>query len=184
MMVGRASPRPRRRSPTHRRQRDRARGARPDAAKAFLGRELRAAQGRDPRLRRPHGRGRTEVARAIFGADRRTAARSSSAASRSTIRSRATPCASRIGYLSEDRKRFGLAAHAHGRRRQHRAGRPAAFSRFGFVKARAIASTARPRTSDAADQDARRRPRSSRTCPAATSRRSSSRSGSRGTARS
>ncbi|MEI2612849.1 MAG: ATP-binding cassette domain-containing protein [Candidatus Promineifilaceae bacterium] len=35
---------------------------------------------------------------------------------------RATPCARGIGYLSEDRKHFGLAA-GHGRARQHRAGR-------------------------------------------------------------
>ena len=56
------------------------------------------------------GAGRTEVARAIFGADpldsgevlrrRRRQCRSSR---------RATPCSTAIGYLSEDRKRYGLA---------------------------------------------------------------------------
>ena len=54
------------------------------------------------------GAGRTEVARAVFGADRPTRARSSSTASRS----RSGPddaVRHGIGYLSEDRKRYGLA---------------------------------------------------------------------------
>ena len=55
------------------------------------------------------GAGRTEVARAIFGADRPEAGEIHVHGDRVTIRSPADAVRLGIGYLSEDRKRFGLA---------------------------------------------------------------------------
>jgi ribose transport system ATP-binding protein len=55
------------------------------------------------------GAGRTEVARAIFGADPREAGEISVHGKPVTIRSPKDAVAAGIGYLSEDRKHFGLA---------------------------------------------------------------------------
>ena len=55
------------------------------------------------------GAGRTEVMRAVFGADRPEAGEVRVAGRPVTIRSPADAVAAGIGYLSEDRKQFGLA---------------------------------------------------------------------------
>jgi len=55
------------------------------------------------------GAGRTEVARAIFGADRPTSGDIVVRGESATIKSPTDAVAHGIGYLSEDRKRFGLA---------------------------------------------------------------------------
>ena len=55
------------------------------------------------------GSGRTEVARAIFGADRPTSGDIVVRGESATIKSPTDAVAHGIGYLSEDRKRFGLA---------------------------------------------------------------------------
>ena len=68
-------------------------------------------QRRDPGFRRPHGRGRTEVARAVFGADPiesgEMLVRGREGHSHPARRQDAVQHG--IGYLSEDRKHFGLA---------------------------------------------------------------------------
>ena len=70
------------------------------------------------------GAGRTEVARAdLRRRPRSNRARSACTAKPRISTARATPCARGIGYLSEDRKRFGLALGMDVRD-QHRAGRP------------------------------------------------------------
>ena len=55
------------------------------------------------------GAGRTEVARAVFGADRRESGEILVHGAPVTIRSPADAVAAGIGYLSEDRKHYGLA---------------------------------------------------------------------------
>jgi ribose transport system ATP-binding protein len=55
------------------------------------------------------GAGRTEVARAVFGADKVQSGQIFVRGRKVTIRSPADAVAAGIGYLSEDRKRFGLA---------------------------------------------------------------------------
>jgi ribose transport system ATP-binding protein len=55
------------------------------------------------------GAGRTEVARAVFGADRATSGEVAVLGRRVSIKTPAQAVAAGIGYLSEDRKRFGLA---------------------------------------------------------------------------
>jgi ribose transport system ATP-binding protein len=55
------------------------------------------------------GAGRTEVARAIFGADRAESGEITVRGVNAAIRSPADAVALGIGYLSEDRKRYGLA---------------------------------------------------------------------------
>jgi len=55
------------------------------------------------------GAGRTEVARAVFGADRPTSGEIFVHGRKRAIRSPEQAVAAGIGYLSEDRKRFGLA---------------------------------------------------------------------------
>ncbi len=55
------------------------------------------------------GAGRTEVARAVFGADKRDAGEIRVKGRRVEVRSPADAVAHGIGYLSEDRKHFGLA---------------------------------------------------------------------------
>ena len=55
------------------------------------------------------GAGRTEVARAVFGADRKDAGEVLVHGERVDIRAPADAVAAGIGYLSEDRKHFGLA---------------------------------------------------------------------------
>jgi ribose transport system ATP-binding protein len=55
------------------------------------------------------GAGRTEVARAVFGADRLSSGEIFVNGSKAAIKSPSHAVARGIGYLSEDRKRFGLA---------------------------------------------------------------------------
>jgi ribose transport system ATP-binding protein len=55
------------------------------------------------------GAGRTEVARAVFGADRASSGEIVVLGRKASIRSPKQAVAAGIGYLSEDRKRFGLA---------------------------------------------------------------------------
>jgi len=55
------------------------------------------------------GAGRTEVARAIFGADKAQSGEIMVRGTKATIKTPADAVALGIGYLSEDRKRFGLA---------------------------------------------------------------------------
>jgi ribose transport system ATP-binding protein len=55
------------------------------------------------------GAGRTEVARAVFGADRRQSGEIYVHGKKRAIRTPEHAVAAGIGYLSEDRKRFGLA---------------------------------------------------------------------------
>jgi ribose transport system ATP-binding protein len=55
------------------------------------------------------GAGRTEVARAVFGADRAKSSEVVVLGRKVSIKSPAQAVAAGIGYLSEDRKRFGLA---------------------------------------------------------------------------
>jgi ribose transport system ATP-binding protein len=55
------------------------------------------------------GAGRTEVARAIFGADKAQSGEIMVRGAKATIKTPADAVALGIGYLSEDRKRFGLA---------------------------------------------------------------------------
>ena len=114
------------------------------------------------------GAGRTEVARAIVGADRIDAGDDQAARARDhASATRPTPRAHRIGYLSEDRKQFGLlleqdvnaniglsalaerfqALGVRQRRRDARRGRRATWTRCASRRRR---STRRPRTSRAA----------------------------------
>ena len=102
--------------------RGRARGPRPRPAAGWCATsvfDLRAR--RDPRLRRAGrrgpDRGRPGRSSAPTG---RSRARSGSTAGASTIRSPTDAVRHGIGYLSEDRKRYGLAL-GHGRRDEHRA---------------------------------------------------------------
>ena len=55
------------------------------------------------------GAGRTEVARAVFGADRTQSGEIVVLGKKVSIKTPAQAVAVGIGYLSEDRKRFGLA---------------------------------------------------------------------------
>ena len=117
------------------------------------------------------GAGRTEVARAIFGADPVDSGEIRSEARRSRSARPADAVAHGIGYLSEDRKHFGLATGldvetnivlASMRR----------FLALGFVLKRPASATP-PRASSSGWRSRPRRSHSrSRCCPAATSRRS------------
>ena len=180
MMVGRTlGERARTTSPTPRRKRRRARGPRPAPRHRGARRQLRAAPRRDPRHRRahgrrPHGAGARDVRRRPAS----TPARSACTARRCTIRSPAGRGGHGIGYLSEDRKHFGLATGL-GRRDQRRAGRAAALPVAGRLHRPAAPSRrAGQRLSSAAAASRHRRSSSRCACsPAATSRRSSSPSG-------
>jgi ribose transport system ATP-binding protein len=82
------------------------------------------------------GAGRTELARAIVGADRISAGRISIHGSEATIRSPAEAADYRIGYLSEDRKQFGLLLEQEVNANIGLSALSELFSRFGFVKDR------------------------------------------------
>ena len=73
------------------------------------------------------GAGRTEVARAVFGADRPQSGEVYVHGKKRAIRTPEHAVAAGVGYLSEDRKRFGLATR-HGRRSQCRDVEPVALS--------------------------------------------------------
>ena len=123
------------------------------------------------------GAGRTEVARALVGADPSARARSRCAAGRSASRNPAEAARHRIGYLSEDRKHLGLLLEQDVKANVVLSSLAERFQRFGFVRDRAMRAKARELVGVAADQDAVGRPDHRRTSPAATSRRSSSPSG-------
>ena len=80
------------------------------------------------------GAGRTEVARAIVGADRRHRARSSSDGRAVTLRNPAEAARHGIGYLSEDRKQFGLLLEQDVNANIALPLAARAFSRVGFVR--------------------------------------------------
>jgi len=82
------------------------------------------------------GAGRTELARAIVGADRISAGRISIHGSEATIKSPAEAAGYRIGYLSEDRKQFGLLLEQEVNANIGLSALSELFSRFGFVKDR------------------------------------------------
>ncbi|WP_343583286.1 sugar ABC transporter ATP-binding protein [Herbaspirillum sp.] len=88
------------------------------------------------------GAGRTEVARAIFGADPLEAGEIFIHGRRAMIKSPADAVAHGIGYLSEDRKHFGLAVgmDVQANIAMSSMGR---FTRAGFMDERAIRETAR-----------------------------------------
>ena len=139
--------------------------------------------GRDPRLRRAGGR-RPDRGRAA-DLRRRPARRAATIlvdGKPVTIRDPADAVAHGLGYLSEDRKRYGLAL-GHGRRDEHRAGRAARaiVGPLGVVKTGETRATASEQVEHLAHQDALGRASRPATSPAATSRRSSSPSGSRAT---
>ena len=123
------------------------------------------------------GAGRTEVARALVGADPISAGTITLRGRPVRIGSPAEAARHRIGYLSEDRKQLGLLLEQDVTANvvlssSDRALRP--------VRVRPLAGDAghrRELVGLAADQDAVGATRPSRTCPAATSRRSSSPSG-------
>ena len=90
------------------------------------------------------GAGRTEVARAVFGADPVDAGEIRVHGKPVTIRTPADAVKHGIGYLSEDRKHFGRGRD--GRAEQHRAVEHRRFVRRGvFLDARALRDTAQSR---------------------------------------
>ncbi|HEX5510462.1 MAG TPA: ATP-binding cassette domain-containing protein, partial [Actinomycetales bacterium] len=84
------------------------------------------------------GAGRTELARAIVGADRISAGRITIHGSEVSIKSPAEAAGYRIGYLSEDRKQFGLLLEQEVNANIGLSALSELFSRFGFVKDRAM----------------------------------------------
>lgn len=89
------------------------------------------------------GAGRTEVARAIVGADKSTAGRISLRGREVVIHSPVDAAKLGIGYLSEDRKKFGVLLERSVRENVILASMADYFTRFGFAKERAIERTAR-----------------------------------------
>ena len=83
-------------------------GGQASALQGRQGRFLRAAQGRDSRLCRPDGAGRTETARLVSGADQRLGGEILVNGKEVNIQTPADAVKAGIGYLSEDRKRYGL----------------------------------------------------------------------------
>ena len=88
------------------------------------------------------GSGRTEVARAIFGADRLDSGRMSLDGRALTIRSPRQAIASGIGYLTEDRKALGLFLPMTVRDNIVAASMPKLVSRAGLLRPRAIRAEA------------------------------------------
>ena len=124
------------------------------------------------------GAGRTEVARAIVGADKATAARSACTAARCHRQPGPGRARCGIGYLSEDRKKLGVMLERNVRENIVLSSL-SRYARGARVHERPRDRGDRPRVRRRACASRRRRPTSwSRTSPAATSRRSSSRSGS------
>jgi ribose transport system ATP-binding protein len=88
------------------------------------------------------GAGRTEVARAIVGADRTTAGVVRLNGRQVTIRNPADAAALGIGYLSEDRKRYGLLLEQDVAQNIALGSLAKRFTRFGFVDGQAVRSKA------------------------------------------
>ena len=89
------------------------------------------------------GAGRTEVARAIVGADRISAGTITLRGEPITINNPADASKHRIGYLSEDRKRFGLLLNQDVRANIVLSSLGELFSRFGFIRDRATRARSR-----------------------------------------
>ena len=89
------------------------------------------------------GAGRTEVARAIVGADRISAGTITLRGEAITINNPADASKHRIGYLSEDRKRFGLLLNQDVRANIVLSSLGELFSRFGFIRDRATRARSR-----------------------------------------
>jgi ribose transport system ATP-binding protein len=89
------------------------------------------------------GAGRTEVARAIVGADRRSAGVIRLNGREITVRTPADAAAHGIGYLSEDRKRFGLMLEQDVAANIGIGSLAKRFTRFGFVDGQAVRAKAR-----------------------------------------
>lgn len=88
------------------------------------------------------GAGRTEVARIIFGADRREGGEIEVHGKQANIKSPADAVAAGIGYLSEDRKHFGLAVDMNVRANVAMTSLPQFSNRFGVLDERAMKVTA------------------------------------------
>jgi ribose transport system ATP-binding protein len=84
------------------------------------------------------GAGRTELARAIVGADKKTAGTIAMHGKPVEIRNPADAAKHRIGYLSEDRKRFGLLLERDVNSNIGISSLRELFQSFGFVKDRAM----------------------------------------------
>ena len=89
------------------------------------------------------GAGRTEVARAVFGADRRDAGEIRVAGRAIAVRSPRDAVRAGIGYLSEDRKHFGLATGMSVRDNVALASLARFAGRVGFLKEGAVRDAAR-----------------------------------------
>jgi ribose transport system ATP-binding protein len=89
------------------------------------------------------GAGRTEVARALVGADKASAGTVSLRGRKITIRNPADAAKHRIGYLSEDRKHLGLLVEQDVSSNIALPSLGERFSRAGVVDAKAIRATAR-----------------------------------------
>ena len=164
------------------RSRGRARGLRAEHEGPAQGRQLRAAQGRDPRLRRPDGgrpdRGRARDRRRGQGRRRDDPAARPRDPHPQPGRRRAAP--DRLPVRGPQAVRPAARAGGQREHRAERAGRalPGVGVRQGQGDARRLHGS----TSRRCASRRRRSPRRSRTSPAATSRRSSSPSGSSRTA--
>jgi len=88
------------------------------------------------------GAGRTEVARAVVGADRTTAGVVRLNGRALTIRNPADAAAHGIGYLSEDRKRYGLLLEQDVGQNIALGSLAKRFTRFGFVDGQAVRARA------------------------------------------
>ena len=123
------------------------------------------------------GAGRTEVMRAVFGADPRDSGEILVHGEPVAIKSPDDAVRHGIGYLSEDRKRYGLALPMDVESNVVD-GQPVEVHRQARLDPVQGHARQDPRTRRGArDQDAERRASGPRTCPAATSRRWSSPSG-------
>ena len=89
------------------------------------------------------GAGRTEVARAIVGADKTTAGRITVGGRDVTISSPVDAAKLGIGYLSEDRKKYGVLLERSVRENTILASMAAFFTKLGFAREKAIERTAR-----------------------------------------
>ena len=100
------------------------------------------------------GAGRTEVARAIVGADKASAGTIRLRGRELRIANPADAAKHRIGYLSEDRKRFGLLLEQEVNANIGLSALGERFQRWGFMRDKAMRATSRAVRRHAADQDA------------------------------
>ena len=125
------------------RSRGGARGLRAEHQGTAQGRDLRAAQGRDPRLRGTDGRRayRGGARSGRRGQDRRRDHQA--ARPRDPLHNPAAAAKHRIGYLSEDRKQFGLLVEQEVNANIGLSALRERFQSFGFVKDRAMRAMSR-----------------------------------------